>query len=258
MKTNSKKTSARAATAKTKSATENVEALTPNELDEEIWKLISKKVAERTPEDQQRLKELENILWENIGKNRAAKTQEDQQRRKELEIRFWEKIRKNRAERTPEEQQQVEKVILSELSEHSLKSHIGVDEQHGYYLSRQKQLASQVEELRVRFLFLVDHIAAVRYRYEWLEKHTSIPAMRWKNVLLEKQLPTIEMLLAIINLHGSSAEWLMCGSIPEPNNPFSSLNAPSEAQFNDFKAQRDWINEKRQAKSTARKAKQPD
>lgn len=256
MKTNSRKPATHTATTKTKSATNSVEEFNPKEWDEEVSELLSKKTAERTPEDQQRIKELENKLWEQIRKRRAEKTPEELQNSKEFIENYWEQIRNRRAARTPEEQQQVEIAMLSELSEHSLKSRIGVDKQDGYYLGRQKQLASQVEELRVRFLFLVNSVAAVKYRYEWLEKHTSIPAMRWKNVLLEKQLPTIEMLLAINNLHGRSAEWLICGSIPDTNDPFNSPYAPSEAGFNEFKAQRDWINEKRQAKSTARKTKQ--
>lgn len=116
------------------------------------------------------------------------------------------------------------------------------------------RLATELEELRERFLFSIEMWAADKYRYEWLENHTGIPAARWQNVLLEKQFPTVEMLIVVCHANPAATYWLMRG-IPQPlkyGDPGFSLAgwaSPSEETFNAFKAHRKWINEKRKSKA---------
>lgn len=115
-------------------------------------------------------------------------------------------------------------------------------------------LSDQVEEMRIRFLYLTESVSAEKYRYEWLELHTGVSSARWQNVLLEKQLPTVEMLMAICNLCNGYAHWLMHGSIPGRDDPLYHLNlrAPSEEAFNFFKDRREWINQMKKEKGKQR------
>lgn len=111
-------------------------------------------------------------------------------------------------------------------------------------------LARDLEELRERFLFVIELWAADKYRYAWLEKRTGIPAARWQNVLLEKQLPTLEMLIVICDALPQYVFWLMQGTrnFKGMENGLLKLDAPSQESFDEFKAHRKWIKQKRKKK----------
>lgn len=143
----------------------------------------------------------------------------------------------------------------SELKEHSLKhqekSPSSVENNQQMLSNFRDQLSQDIEELRIRFLYLTESVAADKHRYEWLELHTSIPAARWQNVLLEKQLPTLEMIVAACHyLNNGYAHWLIHGWLPEPSEPAYrwKLCAPSEEAFNYFKERRAWLNQMKQEK----------
>lgn len=114
------------------------------------------------------------------------------------------------------------------------------------------KLNNEALELRERFLFLVDSWAADKYRYQWLENHTGIPAARWQNVLLEKQLPTLEMLIAICKNREEHTHWLIHGTqklfVNEKKNslPFRLLS-PDEEILAKYKSDREWIKERKLA-----------
>lgn len=119
------------------------------------------------------------------------------------------------------------------------------------------ELAVEAEKLRERFLFIIEMWAADRYRYEWLENRTGIPAARWQNVLLEKQFPTLEMLIIVCKHQPNYTYWLMHGAhkhklSENENHPWLKSECPSEEIFNKFKADREWIKQKRKSKMKAK------
>lgn len=69
----------------------------------------------------------------------------------------------------------------------------------------------RVTELRDRLLFAADLVAPARGKYSWLEKRTGVAASKWQNLYLEKQLPTVEMLLAVVHLGPSYGKWILTG-----------------------------------------------
>lgn len=166
-----------------------------------------------------------------------------------------EQLKKRWAEKAPDVQKKwiksYKKEVVRATDEYSLKSQDGVHRHQQMIQAYHDQLVLQVEELRVRFLYLTDKVAADKYRYEWLEKHTGIPSARWQNVLLEKQLPTLDMLLAICNLQGGFAHWLIYGSAPKFDDPCITMRpcAPSEEAFEVFRARREWNNQRRKTRA---------
>lgn len=120
-----------------------------------------------------------------------------------------------------------------------------------------EKLAIEVEELRERFMFVIEMWAADRYRYDWLEKHTGIASARWQNVLLDKQFPTMEMLLVVCKNQPQYTYWLMTGiaweiSAPPSKKPFLYLMSPRDDLLNQFKIHREWIKQKRKLKAAAK------
>jgi hypothetical protein len=73
------------------------------------------------------------------------------------------------------------------------------------------RFGKRVLELRDRLLFVADLIAPERGKYAWLEKRTGVSASKWQNLYLEKQLPTVEMLLAVVHLDPSYGKWILTG-----------------------------------------------
>lgn len=63
--------------------------------------------------------------------------------------------------------------------------------------------------LRERMLFILERWEAGRGRYDYYESMTGIPASRWQNLCLEKQLPTVDMVMAIAMRFPFVAEWLI-------------------------------------------------
>lgn len=66
-----------------------------------------------------------------------------------------------------------------------------------------------VLNLRERLLFVLDRWMSGRGRYKYYESVTGIPASRWQNLCLEKQLPTVDMVMAVAMFHPVLAEWLI-------------------------------------------------
>lgn len=117
------------------------------------------------------------------------------------------------------------------------------------------KLEQDAEELRERFLYLIEIWAVEKYRYDWLEKRTGIAAARWQNVLLDKQFPTLEMLMSICRYLPNYTYWLMTGRewvINEPNIPHLYLNHPESDGFNQFKTHREWLKRKRDMKKKSK------
>lgn len=107
-----------------------------------------------------------------------------------------------------------------------------------------------METLRERFLYLIEIWASDTHRYAWLEKRTGIPGPRWQNVILEKQLPTLEMLIAVCKHLPPYTYWLMHGKEPWkfPNEEaLSSLAfaSPTAEAWETYQAHRRWIKEHR-------------
>jgi len=80
-------------------------------------------------------------------------------------------------------------------------------------LAAHKKLALQkkVSDLRHRLLFVADGIAPNRGKYGWLEKRTGVSASKWQHLYLGRQIPTVELLLAIVQLEPGYAKWIVTG-----------------------------------------------
>lgn len=117
--------------------------------------------------------------------------------------------------------------------------------------------ATKIEEFRQRFLFIIESAAADMYRYEWLENHSGISAARWQNVFLEKQLPTMDMILLALSVRPSYTNWLMHGTATIAEDcpiPYVQ-SAPSEELFKTYIEHRKWIQQKRKSKTEAKAKK---
>jgi hypothetical protein len=68
---------------------------------------------------------------------------------------------------------------------------------------------AKVFELRERVLFILEHWESGRGKYGHYESVTGIPASRWQNMCLGKQLPTLDMVMAIAQRNPWVAEWLL-------------------------------------------------
>lgn len=114
--------------------------------------------------------------------------------------------------------------------------------------------STKIEEFRQRFLFIIEAAAADKYRYEWLENHSGISASRWQHVFLEKQLPTIDMILLALSLRPTYTNWLMHGTaIIHEDCPIPYIqSAPSEELFKTFIEHREWIKQRRKSKNEAK------
>ena len=115
------------------------------------------------------------------------------------------------------------------------------------------KLSISLEELRERFLFVIELWAADRHRYAWLEARTGIPGARWQNVLLEKQLPTLEMLIVVCDAMPQYTFWLMDGTrnqrLLSDEKGHLSVIYPPEEQLNEFRAHRKWVRQKKDRKA---------
>lgn len=118
------------------------------------------------------------------------------------------------------------------------------------------QSTTRLDEFHERFLLLIELWAADKYRYEWLEKHTGIPIVRWQNVLLDKQFPTLEMVLVVCEALPDYTYWLTHGGKQKPKS--ISDKYPDQEFTNKFIADREWIKEKRRSKAEKKSAKEGD
>lgn len=117
-------------------------------------------------------------------------------------------------------------------------------------LEHKARLAVKLDEMRERFMYVIEGWASDINRYDWLENHTGIPAARWQNVMLEKQLPTLEMLLVVCKYNPEYTNWLMHGG------PLDSIligqQYPDKELWDRYKAYREWVRKKRMARKAAK------
>ncbi|SHI00792.1 hypothetical protein [Pollutimonas bauzanensis] len=101
----------------------------------------------------------------------------------------------------------------------------------------QKQRIQQKEdELRDRVIYLAMDLApAGRGIYRYLEERTGIPAARWQNVMLKRQLPTLAMLIALLDYRRPYAEWLLTG------DDLGQGRSPSNERWESFLKHREWV-----------------
>lgn len=104
--------------------------------------------------------------------------------------------------------------------------------------------SKRAEELRDRLVYLAADLAPSRARYEYLESRTAIGATKWKNVFLNRQMPTNEMLLAICHYRSQYAHWLMTGDTGSSDVGRS----PTSEMWEKFETDREWERRKRGAK----------
>lgn len=105
--------------------------------------------------------------------------------------------------------------------------------------------AAESEALRERLIFLCESRAPARGRYDYLESRTGIAASRWKNVFLERQMPTIEMLVALCHYRRDHALWLMTGSAAGDGGLLPSHRAPGPEEWHRFTMHRAWLRERK-------------
>lgn len=65
---------------------------------------------------------------------------------------------------------------------------------------------------RERVIWVIDDLVGGRSKYSWLERYTGIKARRWKNVYLQVQQPTIEMVAALAKARPELVEWMVTGT----------------------------------------------
>jgi hypothetical protein len=104
--------------------------------------------------------------------------------------------------------------------------------------------AAAANSLRERLIFLCENLAPTRGRYEYLESRTAIGTSKWKNVFIGRQMPTIEMLVAMCHYRRDRALWLMTGTATKAD-PLSTDQAPSQTEWDRFTAHRTWIKERK-------------
>lgn len=100
--------------------------------------------------------------------------------------------------------------------------------------------AAEADALRERLIFMCENLAPSRGRYAYLESRTAISASRWKNVFLGRQMPTIEMLVAMCHYRRDYALWLMTGLSPA-DDVVNGDRAPAAEEWSRFVAHRAWV-----------------
>lgn len=101
-----------------------------------------------------------------------------------------------------------------------------------------ERIFQKEDELRERLVFLAMDLAPNgRGAYRYLEERTGIPATRWKNVMLKRQMPTLAMLIALMAYRRPYAEWLLTG------DGLGKDGAPSSDLWQKFLKYREWMQE---------------
>lgn len=106
---------------------------------------------------------------------------------------------------------------------------------------RQVRREKEIRELRDRLIFLLDDLAPATGKYAYLESRTGISAARWQNLYLEKQQPTIEMILAVSEYRREYLTWLFTGKTPNEDDPAQIPNAPTDEEWHSFSQHRAWL-----------------
>lgn len=103
----------------------------------------------------------------------------------------------------------------------------------------------QESKLRDRFIYLaLDLAPGGRGTYKYLEERTAIPATRWKNVILKKQMPTLSMLIGLMQYRASYATWLLTGREVDEGDDFFPA-APSKKRWVEFLKHQQWTQEQK-------------
>lgn len=113
---------------------------------------------------------------------------------------------------------------------------------------RLERLAKETVAFRERFLYLIDLWAPATQKYQYLEKRTGIPAARWQNLFMEKQMPTLEMILTIPPQWPEHMLWLMTGHVDVPGSLVAALGgqkAPSQKSWEEYQHHRAWLKRKK-------------
>lgn len=104
--------------------------------------------------------------------------------------------------------------------------------------SLKEKIFQKEDELRDRVIFLAMDLAPHgRGTYSYLEKRTGIPATRWKNVMLKRQMPTLAMLIALMDYRSEYAYWLLTGEDSKTGE------SPASERWEKFLAYREWMQE---------------
>lgn len=106
---------------------------------------------------------------------------------------------------------------------------------------RQVRREKEILELRDRLIFLLDDLAPTTGKYTYLESRTGISAARWQNLYLEKQQPTIEMILAISEYLPEYLTWLLTGRAPSKEKLIGAPEVPTDEEWHSFSQHRAWL-----------------
>lgn len=107
---------------------------------------------------------------------------------------------------------------------------------------KENECLTGAESMRERLVYLCALIAPRVGRYEWLAGRTDINSTKWKNVFLRRQMPTLEMLIAIGKMHFSYCEWLLTGYV---QTDAGVQKCPNEDDWIRFEKYRQWIDLKK-------------
>ena len=108
-------------------------------------------------------------------------------------------------------------------------------------IERQVRREKEILELRDRLIFLLDDLAPTTGKYTYLESRTGISAARWQNLYLEKQQPTIEMILAISEYRPEYLTWLLTGRAPSKEKLIGAPEEPTDEEWHSFSQHRAWL-----------------
>lgn len=112
--------------------------------------------------------------------------------------------------------------------------------------SRNKFREEKTAKLRDRLLYILDDLAPSRGKYAYLERRTGIPSSRWQNLYLEKQLPTLDMLLAIMEYRRDYMHWILTGlDIAQDETP----RTPKPQEWATFLEHREWLRKAKEKKN---------
>ena len=134
---------------------------------------------------------------------------------------------------------------MTESEEISSKLH-----EHEINAQRAEHRKQQSAELRDRLIFLLDDLAPSRGKYSYLESRTGIPAASWQNLYLEKQMPTLEMILAMSEYRHPYLSWLITGQNPQGDTAQLMWLVPSSDEWEKFQSHREWLRASRKKNTT--------
>lgn len=108
----------------------------------------------------------------------------------------------------------------------------------------------QVIETRERLIFIATSISPARGRYRALEASTGIPAARWQNLFLRRAAPSIDMVMAIVEIQRPYREWILTGTAGD---------VPGQAEPNrdDWNAYRRYVEVQKESGELKKRFEQP-